>query len=205
MRCIENRQCHWNCEEKCKSASAKSVWDHFIFYFIRISVSDQFSLPCVQIQFPSCSIVSNEHSEELNAMLTFCLVCEAFCSSHRLVLFCSRQSDRWSMATDENVNIDAIVEQLLEVRKHPKLEKIELKENDIRLIVQKAREIFLSQPVLLELGKPFAWSFFLPLWFLLRCRGTIKNLRWHSRSICRFTSIIRCQRLSTWCQLSFSR
>ena len=63
------------------------------------------------------------------------------------------------MANDENVNVDAIVEQLLEVRKHPKLEKIELKENDIRLIVQKAREIFLSQPVLLELGEPSARSF----------------------------------------------
>ena len=59
------------------------------------------------------------------------------------------------MATDENVNIDAVIEQLLEVRKYPKMEKIELKENDIRLIVHKAREIFLSQSVLLELGKLF--------------------------------------------------
>jgi serine/threonine-protein phosphatase PP1 catalytic subunit len=57
------------------------------------------------------------------------------------------------MASDENVNIDAVIEQLLEVRKHPRIGKIELKENDIRLIVHKAREIFLSQPVLLELGK----------------------------------------------------
>lgn len=57
------------------------------------------------------------------------------------------------MATDENVNIDGVIEQLLEVRKHPKIEKIELKENDIRLIIHKAREIFLSQQVLLELGK----------------------------------------------------
>ena len=58
------------------------------------------------------------------------------------------------MATDENVNIDAVIEQLLEVRKHPRMEKIELKENDIRLIVHKAREVFLSQPVLLELEAP---------------------------------------------------
>ncbi len=57
------------------------------------------------------------------------------------------------MATDENVNIDAVIEQLLEVRKHPKIDKIELKENDIRLIIHKARELFLSQAVLLELGK----------------------------------------------------
>ena len=56
------------------------------------------------------------------------------------------------MATNDNVNVDAVIEQLLEIRKHPKIEKIELKENDIRLIVHKAREIFLSQPVLLELG-----------------------------------------------------
>jgi len=57
------------------------------------------------------------------------------------------------MANDEKVNVDAVIEQLLEVRKHPKIEKIELKENDIRLIIHKAREIFLSQPVLLELGE----------------------------------------------------
>lgn len=57
------------------------------------------------------------------------------------------------MATDDNVNIDAVIEQLLEIRKNPKLEKIDLKENDIRRIVYKAREIFLSQSVLLELGK----------------------------------------------------
>ncbi len=70
------------------------------------------------------------------------------------------------MATDENVNIDAVIEQLLEVRKHPKLEKIELKENDIRLIIHKAREIFLSQPVLLELGKNFHLTFFFCLSFI---------------------------------------
>jgi serine/threonine-protein phosphatase PP1 catalytic subunit len=63
------------------------------------------------------------------------------------------------MATDENVNIDAVIEQLLEVRKHPKIEKVELKENDIRLIIHKAREILLSQSVLLELGKIFNLRF----------------------------------------------
>jgi serine/threonine-protein phosphatase PP1 catalytic subunit len=64
------------------------------------------------------------------------------------------------MATGENVNVDAVIEQLLEVRKHPKIEKIEFKENDIRLIIHKAREIFLSQPVLLELGKIVNLNFF---------------------------------------------
>ncbi|CAM2696339.1 unnamed protein product [Rotaria socialis] len=58
------------------------------------------------------------------------------------------------MATDDNVNVDAVIEQLLEVRKNSKIDKIELKENDIRLIVQRVREIFLSQPVLLELEAP---------------------------------------------------
>jgi serine/threonine-protein phosphatase PP1 catalytic subunit len=72
------------------------------------------------------------------------------------------------MATDENVNVDAVIEQLLEVRKYPKLEKIELKENDIRLIIHKAREIFLSQPVLLELGKIFKSKLFIFFLFLFR-------------------------------------
>lgn len=71
------------------------------------------------------------------------------------------------MATDENVNIDAVIEQLLEIRKHPKLEKIDLKENDIRIIVHKAREIFLSQSVLLELGKTTTEEDFLLILILL--------------------------------------
>jgi hypothetical protein len=78
------------------------------------------------------------------------------------------------MATDENVNVDAVIEQLLDVRKNPKIEKIELKENDIRLVIHKVREIFLSQPVLLELGKRYIKiPFFL---FLISNRSSIKNL-----------------------------
>ena len=64
------------------------------------------------------------------------------------------------MATDDNTNIDAVIEQLLEVRKQPKIDKIELKESDIRSIVLKAREIFLNQAVLLELGMIFNGNFF---------------------------------------------
>ncbi len=80
------------------------------------------------------------------------------------------------MATDENVNIDAVIEQLLEVRKHPKIEKVELKENDIRLIIHKAREIFLSQSVLLELGKIFQLKVFvIDLRYILN-RSSIKSL-----------------------------
>jgi serine/threonine-protein phosphatase PP1 catalytic subunit len=80
------------------------------------------------------------------------------------------------MATDENVNIDAVIEQLLEVRKHPKIEKVELKENDIRLIIHKAREILLSQSVLLELGKIFQLKIFvIDLRYILN-RSSIKSL-----------------------------
>jgi hypothetical protein len=57
------------------------------------------------------------------------------------------------MSAAENINIDAVLEQLLEVRKQSHLENIDLNENDIRIIIHKAREIFLSQSVLLELGK----------------------------------------------------
>jgi hypothetical protein len=58
------------------------------------------------------------------------------------------------------------MEKLLEVRKHQKIGKIDLNENDVRSIVLKAREIFLSQPVLLELGRkdtvsPLSFSIFL--------------------------------------------
>lgn len=57
------------------------------------------------------------------------------------------------MATDDNVNIDGVIEQLLNYRKNTKQDKIDLKETDVRTIVLKVREIFLNQPVLLELGK----------------------------------------------------
>lgn len=88
------------------------------------------------------------------------------------------------MATDDNVNIDAVIEQLLEIRKNPKLEKIDLKESDIRIIVHKVREIFLSQSVLLELGKT-SNSDHSSQFFLLEIsnRSSIKSLRGYTWSI----------------------
>lgn len=80
------------------------------------------------------------------------------------------------MATDESVNIDGVIEQLLEVRKHPRIDKVELKENDIRLIVHKAREIFLNQPVLLELGLRATHRSSCFKSFLTFFRSSIENL-----------------------------
>jgi len=53
-----------------------------------------------------------------------------------------------------NINIDDILERLLEVRgSHPGKE-VNLHENEIRALCNKAREIFITQPVLLELEAP---------------------------------------------------
>jgi len=53
-----------------------------------------------------------------------------------------------------NINIDDILERLLEVRgSHPGKE-VNLHESEIRALCNKAREIFITQPVLLELEAP---------------------------------------------------
>lgn len=96
------------------------------------------------------------------------------------------------MATDDHVNLDEIIEQLVNHRKSPKQDKVELKENDVKLIVSKVREIFLNQPILLELGKYL--SRFLDFSFRMLVvdirRGAIENLRRYTWSIRGFTSFV---------------
>jgi hypothetical protein len=74
------------------------------------------------------------------------------------------------MAIDDNVNVVVIMEKLLEMRKHLEIGQIDLNENDVRSIVLKAREIFLSQPVLLSRS-------------LSSYRSSTENLRRYSWSI----------------------
>jgi len=54
----------------------------------------------------------------------------------------------------DKLNIDSIIARLLEVRGSRPGKNVQLTENEIRGLCLKSREIFLSQPILLELEAP---------------------------------------------------
>uniref|UniRef100_UPI004038D067 serine/threonine-protein phosphatase PP1-gamma catalytic subunit-like isoform X4 n=1 Tax=Callospermophilus lateralis TaxID=76772 RepID=UPI004038D067 len=58
------------------------------------------------------------------------------------------------MADIDKLNIDSIIQRLLEVRESKPGNNVQLQENEIRGLCLKSREIFLSQPILLELEAP---------------------------------------------------
>jgi len=58
------------------------------------------------------------------------------------------------MATENEVDLDSIIDRLLEVRGSRPGKQVQLLEAEIRFLCTKAREIFISQPILLELEAP---------------------------------------------------
>ena len=58
------------------------------------------------------------------------------------------------MADMNDVDLDSIIDRLLEVRGSRPGKQVQLLEAEIRHLCQKAREIFISQPILLELEAP---------------------------------------------------
>ena len=58
------------------------------------------------------------------------------------------------MADHGDVDLDSIIERLLEVRGSRPGKQVQLLEAEIRYLCTKAREIFISQPILLELEAP---------------------------------------------------
>ncbi|KAF9942552.1 Serine/threonine-protein phosphatase pp1 [Mortierella antarctica] len=58
------------------------------------------------------------------------------------------------MAETTNFNIDSIIERLLEVRGSRPGKQVQLAENEIKFLCTEAREIFINQPILLELEAP---------------------------------------------------
>lgn len=61
------------------------------------------------------------------------------------------------MAENE-VDLDSIIDRLLEVRGSRPGKQVQLLETEIRFLCTKAREIFISQPILLELEAPIKVS-----------------------------------------------
>lgn len=77
---------------------------------------------------------------------------------------------------DQEVDLDSIIDRLLEVRGSRPGKQVQLLESEIRYLCTKAREIFISQPILLELEAPikvflsyfFASLFFFSFFFFCR-------------------------------------
>lgn len=55
---------------------------------------------------------------------------------------------------EQEVDLDSIIDRLLEVRGSRPGKQVQLLESEIRYLCTKAREIFISQPILLELEAP---------------------------------------------------
>lgn len=58
------------------------------------------------------------------------------------------------MAESNDVDVDNVIEQLLAVRGARPGRQVNLTENEIKWLCTKSREIFIQQPVLLELEAP---------------------------------------------------
>jgi hypothetical protein len=63
------------------------------------------------------------------------------------------------MADQHDIDLDSIIDRLLEVRGSRPGKQVQLLEAEIRYLCTKAREIFISQPILLELEAPIKVSF----------------------------------------------
>ena len=63
------------------------------------------------------------------------------------------------MADQNDVDLDSIIDRLLEVRGSRPGKQVQLLETEIRYLCTKAREIFISQPILLELEAPIKVCF----------------------------------------------
>ena len=62
------------------------------------------------------------------------------------------------MADSSDVDLDSVIDRLLEVRGSRPGKQVQLLEAEIRYLCTKAREIFISQPILLELEAPIKAS-----------------------------------------------
>lgn len=62
------------------------------------------------------------------------------------------------MADQPEADLDAIVDRLLEVRGSRPGKQVQLEEHEIKFLCSKAREIFIQQPILLELEAPIKVS-----------------------------------------------
>lgn len=99
------------------------------------------------------------------------------------------------MAENE-VDLDSIIDRLLEVRGSRPGKQVQLLETEIRFLCTKAREIFISQPILLELEAPIKVSgtcqaFLDPLGRAMKIVLTHTDLRRYPRPVLRSATAVR--------------
>lgn len=105
------------------------------------------------------------------------------------------------MAESNEVDLDSVIDRLLEVRGSRPGKQVQLLEAEIRYLCTKAREIFISQPILLELEAPIKVGH--PTTSSLATRAlTWADLWRHSRPILRPSPTVRVRRFPTRSQLS---
>jgi hypothetical protein len=68
------------------------------------------------------------------------------------ISICRLKRNPTCMATD--LDIDNVIERLLDVRGTRPGKQVNLTENEVRMLCIRSREIFMSQPMLLELEAP---------------------------------------------------
>ncbi|CAG8706459.1 8680_t:CDS:2 [Rhizophagus irregularis] len=70
------------------------------------------------------------------------------------LIICAAVSRRRNMSDPAEIDIDSVIDRLLEVRGCRPGKQVQLAEFEIKYLCTKAREIFISQPILLELEAP---------------------------------------------------
>lgn len=80
------------------------------------------------------------------------------------------------MADQNDVDLDSIIDRLLEVRGSRPGKQVQLLEAEIRYLCTKAREIFISQPILLELEAPIKVSSLKSRWLAFAGPGDLSWL-----------------------------
>jgi hypothetical protein len=102
------------------------------------------------------------------------------------------------MADQNEVDLDSVIDRLLEVRGSRPGKQVQLLEAEIRYLCTKAREIFISQPILLELEAPIKVSTALAQTSSPSDLLTLNfclDLRRHSRTILRSPTTLRVRRI----------
>src|SRR5690606_2617635 len=86
--------------------------------------------------------------------LQLCLHNNQYNNQPHLTLLRPELKTLLNMADQTEVDLEAIIDKLLEVRGSRPGKQVQLNETEIRYLCTKAREIFISQPILLELEAP---------------------------------------------------
>lgn len=78
-----------------------------------------------------------------------------------------------------DIDVDSIIQRLLEVRGSRPGKPVQLAENEIKGLCTKAREIFINQPVLLELAAPIKICGMYNIFYTVGERDQVGNIFHH--------------------------